>query len=272
MFEASCLASCWEPESGARKVAEYQRRLLGAFATLACLWSLLGFFLLVFGFCNRWKRSYIMNRTLQWFDISGAVLALEVGVSWKLGSPRGKWTWSFLWICILWLVGSLAWSGGSFSTGASEALLRVSSSTWMDVAVFLAWGLLSFSQLPTLQNTALGLLLWQVSLNFFFFFTFLKILLQDWNRQHHQKGLGREILCKGVDVHGTKGLNCNTSAPRVQAKLTQTVSVDIAQLWSPWCYNHKITAFSVALPHPHNCPGLKKQTVVEKKRCVAHPE
>lgn len=86
------------------------------------------------------------------------------------------------------------------------------------------------------------------------------------------KRLGREILCKGVYVHGTKGLNCNTSAPRVQAKLTQTVSLDIAQLWSPWCYNHKITAFSVALPHPCNCPGLKKQTVVEKKYWVAHPE
>ncbi|RMC08936.1 hypothetical protein DUI87_13931 [Hirundo rustica rustica] len=67
-----------------------------------------------------------------------------------------------------------------------------------------------------------------------FFFAFLKTLLQDWNWQHHRKGLGSiEILCKGVDVHGAKGLNCNTSALRVQAKLTQTVAVDIAQLWSP---------------------------------------
>lgn len=193
------------------------------------------------------------------------LLALELRVFWKLGSPRRKWTWSFLWICTLCLVGSFAWSGGSFSTGASGALLHVCSNTWMDVAVLLAWGLLSLSQLPALQNITLGLLLWQVSLNFF---TFLKILVQDWNRQHHPKGLGTtEILCKGVDVHGTKGLNCNTSALRVQAQLTQTVSVDIAQLCSPWCYNHKITAFSGVLPCPHNCPGLKKQTSGKKVLC-----
>lgn len=67
------------------------------------------------------------------------------------------------------------------------------------------------------------------------FFTFLEVFLQDWNRQHHQKVPDTtEILCKGVDVHETKGLNCNTSALRVQAQLTQTVSVDIAQLWTPW--------------------------------------